>query len=225
MKKNKISPLGENALTISFGKKISPEANDLVVNLSECFENNRFAGFIETVPAYASVTIFYDPSVVKKNYTKFPTAFDAVKNLAIKNINNLPKTQNKDKREIEIPVNFNKEHALDLEFIARENDLKPTEYIELFISKKYRVYMLGFLPGFAYMGELNENISTRRKATPRKIVPKGSVGIAGRQTGIYPLDSPGGWQIIGKTDIELFTPDEETQTFFQAGDIVKFIPE
>jgi KipI family sensor histidine kinase inhibitor len=101
-------------------------------------------------------------------------------------------------------------------------NLTPDKVVEIFLSKTYRVFMLGFLPGFSYMGEVDERIVTPRRQTPRTKVPKGSVGIAGRQTGIYSLESPGGWQIIGRTIVELFTPEAETPTFLQAGDSVKF---
>jgi KipI family sensor histidine kinase inhibitor len=123
---------------------------------------------------------------------------------------------------IEIPVCFDERYALDLNFVASSNDLSPDKVIEIFLAVTYRVYMLGFLPGFSYMGEVDRRIATPRKSSPRLKVPKGSVGIAGKQTGIYSLESPGGWQIIGRTDIELFTPQAESPTFLHAGDSVRF---
>ena len=218
----KIFPLGDNALTIEFGSEISPELNEKAVNLSRYFEKNPFSGLIEIVPAYASVTFFYDVFVVKKNFAEFPDAFQAVKNLTEKALQNPGKIRDKTPRLIEIPVNFSPEHSLDLDFIAARNNLTSARVIEIFTSKIYRVFMLGFLPAFAYMGEVDEKIAAPRKQTPRLIVPRGSVGIAGRQTGIYPFDSPGGWQIIGKTDFELFTPDQKTPCSLDAGDLVKF---
>ncbi len=177
---------------------------------------------VETVPAYASISIFYDVLTVRKIFPEFLTAYSAVKNFAENALQNLDKINEKEARLIEIPVSFDKEFALDLEFIAATNKLTPKEVITIFTAQTYRVYMLGFLPGFAYMGEVSEKIATPRKSSPRLKVPKGSVGIAGRQTGIYSFESPGGWQIIGKTDVELFTPEAETPTFLQAGDLVKF---
>ena len=123
---------------------------------------------------------------------------------------------------IEIPFDYSDEFALDLDYISETKNLAKEKIIEIFTAQTYRVFMLGFLPGFAYMGEVDERIAVPRKATPRLKVPQGSVGIAGNQTGIYPLESPGGWQIIGKTETELFTPDEKNPTFLQAGDLVKF---
>ena len=218
----KIFPLGESALTIEFSNEISPETNDKVISLVNYFEANQFPGFIEIVPAYSSLTIYYDVLTVRKNFLEFATAFDAVKNSAENALLNLASIKKENSRVIEIPVCFDDENALDLKFVAEINNLKPPEVIEIFTAKTYRVYMLGFLPGFAYLGEIDERIAAPRKSAPRLRVPKGSVGIAGRQTGIYPLASPGGWQIIGKTNVELFTPEADFPTFFQAGDEVKF---
>ncbi len=222
MDKYKIYPLGESAVTIDFGNKISLETNIFVINLANQIEKNNFVGFIECVPAYSSLTIFYDVFKVKQNYSSSLTTFDSVKIFIENTLNNLSKVQNIQPKTIEVPVSFNKEFALDLEFVAETNNLKPKEVIEIFLSNTYRVFMLGFLPGFAYMGEVDEKIATPRKQTPRTKVPKGSVGIAGTQTGIYPLESPGGWQIIGRTDLELFNSNNENPTLFQAGDLVKF---
>lgn len=219
---HKIYPLGENGLTIDFGNEISVEKNNLVINLSEAFESNNFQGFIECVPAYSTLTIFYDVFTVRQNHSRFQTAFDTVKSTVEQKLENLPEKKESKTRTIEIPVSFNKEFSLDLEFVAESNNLEIKKVIEIFLSKTYRVFMLGFLPGFAYMGELDKRISTPRKNSPRTKVPKGSVGIAGTQTGIYPLESPGGWQIIGRTETELFTPNEKNPTLFQTGDSVKF---
>ena len=222
LKNLKIFPLGDNGLTVEFGNEISDNLNNLAVNLFWHLTKNPFPGLIELVPAYASLTIFYDVHTVRKHFSNFDTAFDAVKNLVENALQNLIQVTRNSGRLIEIPVNFDQDSALDLAFIAASNQITPNKVIEIFISKTYRVYMLGFLPGFAYMGEVDEKIAAPRKQSPRLKVPKGSVGIAGRQTGIYPLESPGGWQIIGKTDFELFTPDNDNPCSLQAGDLVKF---
>ncbi|MBA2737758.1 MAG: 5-oxoprolinase subunit PxpB [Pyrinomonadaceae bacterium] len=222
---SKIFPLGESALTIEFSNEISPETNDKVINLASYFGKNKFAGFVEVVPAYASLTIFYEVFTVRKHFPEFQTAFDSVKNLAENALRNFTEIKKEKSRVIEIPVRFDKEHALDLGFVAEINNLKPRDVIEIFTAQSYRVYMLGFLPGFAYLGEVDARIAAPRKLAPRLKVPKGSVGIAGRQTGIYPLSSPGGWQIIGATEVELFTPNAINPTFLQAGDLVKFYSE
>jgi inhibitor of KinA len=218
----KIFSLGENALTISFGNEISLELNKRVLNLSRHFEENRFPGFVETVAAYASLSIFYDCFRVKRNFPEFATAFEAVKNFAENTLHNLAEISEDKSRLIKIPVSFIKDFALDLELVAAENNLSTKDVIDIFTERTYRVYMLGFLPGFAYMGEVDRRIAIPRKQTPRTLVPAGSVGIAGRQTGIYSLASPGGWQIVGKTNVKLFTPKSKSPTFLQAGDNVQF---
>jgi inhibitor of KinA len=219
----KIFPLGENALTIEFGTTISVELNNRALQFASHFEQNTFNGFIEAVPAYASTTIFYDPVAVRRDFPKFPTAFEAVRHLADDAGLHLVEPSDTYSRLIEILVSFDEDSAPDLEYVAENAKLRPAEVIEIFTSRIYRVYMLGFLPGFAYMGEVDERIAVPRKETPRLKVPKGSVGIAGQQTGIYPLESPGGWQIIGRTDLEMFTPDSEFLCLLQPGDIVRFI--
>jgi inhibitor of KinA len=186
----KIFPLGEYALTVELSNEISANTNDKVIRLAHFFEANKFSGFIETVPAYASLTIFYNLLTVRKTFPEFRTAFDAVKFLAENALQNLSEIEKTDNRLIRIPICFDKKHALDLEFVADTNDLSESELIEIFTGQIYRVYMLGFLPGFAYMGEIDERIAAPRKSAPRLKVPQGSVGIAGRQTGIYPLASP-----------------------------------
>ncbi len=218
----KIFPLGDNALTIEFGSEISPALNSLVINLADYFSQNQFPGLIETVPAYASLTIFYEVFTVRKSFPEFSTSYSAVKFCAENALRNLNEITKNKPRLVKIPVSFAKESALDLEFLAATKNLTSPEVIEIFTARIYRVYMLGFLPGFAYMGEIDERIAAPRKNSPRLKVSKGSVGIAGGQTGIYSLASPGGWQIIGKTNIELFTPEAATPTFLQAGDNVKF---
>jgi len=221
----KIFPLGENALTIDFGNEISLELNGKVLRLAEFLARNSFAGFVEIVPAYSSLTIFYDVFTVRKNFPAFQTAFEAVKALVENALPNLNEIEFVEPRLVKIPVCFDAESALDLDWVAAENNLTREKAIEIFLSKTYRVFMLGFLPGFAYMGETDERIAAPRKPAPRLKVPRGSVGIAGRQTGIYPFESPGGWQIIGRTTQELFTPDAENPTFLQAGDLVEFYEE
>jgi TIGR00370 family protein len=218
----KIFPLGETALTVDFGNEISPELNKQVLHLASNFERKAFPGFIETVPAYGSLTIFYDVFEVKKNFPGYATAFEAVRDFVENAIQNADETPQETSRIIEIPVSFAAENAPDLAEVAAHNNLTPDEVIEIFLAREYRVFMLGFLPGFAYMGELDERIATPRRSEPRTRVEKGSVGIAGRQTGIYSLASPGGWQIIGRTTIELFTPEADEPTFLRAGDTVKF---
>lgn len=218
-----ISPLGDNALTVDFGNVISDELNRKAIALCQQLAQTPFPGLIETVPAYASATVFYDLTVVRKAFPDYATAFNATAKFVHDTANALGESLRPQTRTIEIPVNFDQASALDLETAAASKGLSADAFLEIFLSQTYRVYMLGFLPGFAYMGEVDERIAVRRKLSPRTQVPKGSIGIAGRQTGIYPQESPGGWQIIGRTDLELFDAHRDEPCLFRAGDEVRFI--
>ncbi len=219
----RIFPLGDSALTVEFGNVISPDLNHKAISLANHFEANRFPGFIETVPAYASATVFYDPVQVRRAFTEFPTAYEAVKELISTALKIADESPESDGRLMEILVIFDRDSEFDLVYVADENGISRDDVIDIFTSTTYRVYMLGFLPGFTYMGEVDNRIATPRKENPRTLVPKGSVGIAGKQTGIYSLESPGGWQIIGRTDVDMFTPDAESPTCLRPGDEVRFI--
>jgi len=221
MNRIKIFPLGLDALTVEFGNEIDEKLNQYAASLANYLEKNPFKGFIETVPAYASVSVFYDFYTVRKNSGEFATAFDAVKSFVETAIENLDETAEDVSRLIEIPVSFDKNDAPDLEFVAEINNLTAAEVVEIFTSQIYRVFMLGFLPGFAYMGKVDEKIAAPRQTSPRLNIPKGSVGIAGRQTGIYPLESPGGWQIIGRTNAQMFDITNSS-SLLRVGDSVKF---
>ena len=222
-KEYRIFPLGDAAVTIEFGKIISIRDNQTAIAVAEFFDLNPFPGYIESAPAYASTTIFYDVGVVRRTFTDSPSAFEAVLQLIISAVENLDNTPAPDGRIFDIPAVFDEQSGPDMANIARANHLSATQVIALFTAATYRVFMLGFLPGFAYMGEVDERIAMPRKTSPRLAVPKGSIGIAGRQTGIYSLESPGGWQIVGRTDVELFTPDEDSPSLLRPGDQVRFI--
>jgi inhibitor of KinA len=218
----RIFPVSESVITIEFGNELSVEANDRVIRLAEVIDQNRFPGLIETVPAYSSLTIFFDLPLVRRSFPEYPTAFSSVKsfveNLLILSSDKSPKTP----EAIRIGVDYGFESAPDLEFVAQKSGLKVDDVIKIHTARVYRVFMVGFLPGFAYMGEVDQRIATPRKQTPRLKVPRGSVGIAGKQTGIYPLESPGGWQIIGRTAVELFQPDSKNISRLKTGDLVQF---
>ena len=221
--KIRIFPLGDSALTVEFGNSISQTVNQKAIALANHIEAGGFPGFIESVPAYSSTTIFCDLVGVRKNFSEFPTAFDAVKTIVEKALKTLVESDENDSRLVEIPVHFDAESGLDLAYVAETSGLTTDEVIEIFTTKTYRVFMLGFLPGFTYMGEVDDRIAIPRKESPRMLLPKGSVGIAGKQTGIYSLESPGGWRIVGRTDIEMFTPAADPPSLLQPGDEVRFI--
>lgn len=214
----RIFVLGDSALTVEFGNEISEELNLRSIGLANYLNTATFPGLIEACPAYCSTTIFYDPVVVRKAFPNFQTAFEAVENVALEVSSVGAQLRG---RLIEIPVHFNPKFGLDLDEIATKTGFTTEEFIGIFTGRNYRVYMLGFLPGFAYMGDVDERIAVPRRESPRVKVPKGSVGIAGRQTGIYPFDSPGGWQIIGRTNVELF--NKESGSLLMPGDEVRFM--
>ncbi|MEP6925784.1 MAG: 5-oxoprolinase subunit PxpB [Pyrinomonadaceae bacterium] len=220
--KHEFYSVGEGALTISFGNVITPVLNDRVRGLNQYLLQNQFSGFIEAVPAYSSLTIFYDVCVVRRAFPTFETAFAAVQFLIENAVLRQPDLMAATQRLIRIPVCYDEEFGLDLEFVAASKNLSPAEIVQIHTSRNYRVFMLGFLPGFPYLGETDERIAIGRKSEPRLSVPRGSVGIAGKQTGIYSLQSPGGWQIIGKTPLSIFNPRSQPPTLLQAGDTVEF---
>ena len=216
----RIFPLGDNAATAEFGTEMSEALNAAAVSLAGYFEKHPFPGFIEALPAIASATIFYRPEEVPKASAS-QSAFDSVKNL-IETAVTADEGRRRTHDKITVPVSFSSVDALDMPTICRHAGLSPEDVIERFLATEYRVYMLGFLPGFAYMGKVDEVLAVPRLATPRTSVPKGSVGIAGRQTGIYPSSSPGGWQIIGRTPIKLFNKAKANALIIKPGDRVQF---
>lgn len=215
--------LSESALTIELGTDISPDLNARAITIARHFEAHPFTGLIEAVPAYASVTLFYDLASVKRAFPEFDTAFDAVSEIAETAANLVAGTEQVGSRPIEIPITISEEASPDLDTISNRAGIPQDRAIKIFLSRTYRVYMLGFLPGFAYMGEVDDRIAAPRLSTPRTRTPKGSVGIAGRQTGIYPLDSPGGWNIIGQTELTMFDPERAEPCLLKPGDEVRFV--
>jgi len=200
----RIFSLGDSAITLDFGNVIDEKINQYIIALFYQLKEKPLQGMIEAVPAYSSLTIYYNPFLVQKIIRENKTSCEWITDQLEKRIQ-LPLEQNENKPSvIKIPVCYDKEFGADLELIANEKDISIDEVIKIHLSKAYRVYMLGFLPGFSYMGQVDERIEMPRKTQPRQKVEAGSVGIAGKQTGIYPVASPGGWQIIGRTPLKLF---------------------
>ena len=217
-----IHPLGDSALIINFKDVIDEAINKEVISRFHQLKNASLLFVKDIIPAYASLTIHYDLFAFYQNKNKQdPFTFFSI---AIKKIITEEKKaiQISSPRKIKIPVCYADKFALDINDIAKEKKLTVYEIIRLHTTKKYRVYMTGFLPGFAYMGEVDEKIAMPRKKQPRTNVPAGSVGVAGVQTGIYPLDSPGGWQIIGKTPEKLFDKQNHEPVLLQPGDEIEF---
>src|SRR5687767_351772 len=196
-----IFPLGDQALTVSFGNSISEEHHNTVIALKNWIETNSFPGVRDLVVAYSSLTIIYDLYQVRSQTSG--TAFEFVKSFLQTALTKISASENKSVKKIRIPVCYEDPFSPDIEFICVETKLNREEVIRIHIEREYKVYMIGFLPGFPYMAEVDSRIAIPRKEKPRSQVEAGSVGIAGIQTGIYPVNSPGGWQIIGRTPIKL----------------------
>jgi inhibitor of KinA len=218
------SPLGDSALLIDFGNKMNVPVSEIILDLFDHLVKNRFEGIIDIVPAYSSLAVFYDTVFFSEYRDKEKTVFETVVEKINEQIIHADESEVHSPRKIKVPFCYCEEFAYDLSFIAKEKSLTTQEFIDVFLSRPYRVYMVGFLPGFAYMGQVDKRIATPRKHDPRKLVPAGSIGIAGKQTGIYPVDSPGGWQIIGRTPLPLFNKNSTDPVLFQPGDEVTFYP-
>jgi antagonist of KipI len=213
-------PLNEQAVTVQiFG--VLTEAHTFILSLNQALEANPLEGQIENVPAYRTLTVYLRPeTLAKPNLTPFQVVKTHIEQLlpTLKTVNPISK------KIIQIPVCYDDEFALDLDFIAQTHHLDKKEVIFRHSSRTYTTFMMGFLPGFAYMAAVDEQIATPRKSVPRPLVTAGSVGIAGTQTGIYPVNAPGGWQIIGKTPFCLFAPNQKQPFLLAAGDEIQFEP-
>jgi inhibitor of KinA len=213
--------LGDAAITIDFGNCIDEKINKEVIARFNQFQQHPLPGMIEAVPAYSSLTVYYDLMMLRKKIAENQTVFDWMKQQLQERLLQQVQQNETKERLINIPVCYDEEFAMDIHSLATTKNISAEEVIKIHTSETYKVFMLGFLPGFAYLGEVDEKIAIPRKPQPVNITA-GSVGIAGRQTGIYPLDSPGGWQIIGRTPLKLFDAGKEEPTLLRAGDTVQF---
>ncbi len=220
-----IKPLGETALIVKFGNEISPQIHYKIKSLSEYLEKYPFVGMVEYVISYTSLAIYYNPFTVKKSFSQYKEQ-SAVQIVATYIKDCVQKMQQVDESRanvVEIPVCYGGKYGPDIEFVAKHNNLSVQEVIDIHTAPQYLVYMIGFCPGFPYLGGMDKRIATPRREVPRIEIPARSIGIAGEQTGGYPISTPGGWQIIGRTPIEMFNPDdEENPTLLHSGDLVKF---
>lgn len=208
-------PAGDEGLLVEFGNEIHPDIHHRVYAMARAIEDASIRGVDEIVPSYRSLLVTYDPRLIS-----FEDITDQLKGIE----KTLSGVKIPEHRRVEIPTLYGGEFGPDLDFVASHHGLPPEEVIRIHSSQDYLVYMLGFTPGFAYLGGNLEKIATPRLKKPRVEVPAGSVGIAETQTGIYPIESPGGWQIIGRTPLTLFNPLRPPHFLLQAGDIVRFIP-
>ena len=202
-----ISPLGDSALLLSFGNTINREINNKILSSFNFIKESAVEGILEIVPAYCSLAIYFNPLIRIPPASQ--TAFEYYSKQVSLILDSGEESFIKISREIQVPVCYAEKYGPDMNILAAKKLITVDEVIRIHCSKKYRVYMIGFLPGFAYMGEVDERIAMPRHAQPRLSIQPGSVGIADRQTGIYPVSSPGGWQIIGRTPITIFNKESE----------------
>ncbi len=206
---------GDTSVAVVFGNEISIAINTQIRAFDEALAEEQIDGVYETVPTYCSLTIHYAPEKIR---------FDELKAKLEELLAVSHKAQKLNTIVMEIPVVYGGEYGPDLETVAAHNGMSPEDVIRIHSGAEYLIYMLGFTPGFSYMGGMDESIATPRLKTPRVLIPAGSVGIAGKQTGIYPIDSPGGWQLIGRTPVRLYDAHRDTPILLDAGVHVKFVP-
>lgn len=204
---------GDCAVCVEFGNEISPEINKKIRAFKIAIEKSGIPGIVETVPTYRSLLVHYRPEVIgfQELTGKFEELMGSLSNIQIP-----PPTV------IEIPVLYGGEMGPDIENVAAHNGKTVEEVIKIHTSKEYLIYMLGFIAGFPYLGGMSKEIATPRLKSPRVKIDGGSVGIAGEQTGVYPVDSPGGWQLIGRTPLKLYDADREKPVLLEAGQYIKF---
>lgn len=215
MQNIKIVAAGDSSILITFGNEINEEINRKITTIVQLMHDQQIEGVVDMIPAFCSLLINYDPRII--SYEKMRKRMQEMVKMDVKGGAGR-------KRVFEIPVCYGGEYGPDMENIASHAGLTEREVIDIHSSKDYLIYMLGFLPGFCYLGGLDERIHTPRLANPRVKISAGSVGIGGSQTGIYPMDSPGGWQLMGMTPVKTYDPEREKPILVEAGDYIRFIP-
>jgi inhibitor of KinA len=218
----RFAPLGDSAIMVTLGDSIDEATHRLVRAATARIERRAPEGVVDQVPAFTSIAVHYDPAVVARHARGNPYSHlrkTLAELLADLSAEDLPAP-----RTVEIPVCYGGDFGPDLDDVARQHDITADEVVHIHTSGDYLVYMIGFMPGFAYLGGLSKVIATPRRKTPRTAVPAGTVGIGGSQTGVYPLVSPGGWNLIGRTPRQLFDIRRPEPTLLATGDRVRFRP-
>ena len=212
-------PAGDSAIAVEFGREIDLNINNQVAAMRTVIEaaidEGKIKGIVELVPTYGSLLVVYDQLAVG-----YAGLIEQLKILA----EGLEGVEIPDREVVEIPVVYGGEYGPDLSIVAQLNSLSEDEVIKRHSEAEYPIYMLGFVAGFPYLGGMDKSIAAPRKQTPRLKIPAGSVGIAGQQTGIYSVESPGGWQIIGRTPLKLYDADREKPILLRAGQSIRFKP-
>lgn len=205
---------GDTAITVKFKDEISKEVNQKVSSFSNSLNSAEIKGVIELIPSFSAVTVIYNPCIISSFKLKFRLK---------KILNSLKAVSDVKPTLYKIPVCYEEEFAPDIKNVVNHTGLAKEDIISIHTGTDYLIYMLGFLPGFAYLGEMDKRLTTPRLDTPRLEIAKGSVGIGGEQTGIYPVSSPGGWQLIGKTPVSIYDKDREKPVLYRAGDYIRFV--
>lgn len=212
--KIKYLPAGDKALIMEFGNEIAKDINAKIRNVVRFLDEANLKGIEELLPTYRSIMIMYDP--LKIEYDEL-----------IKTLDELSTKFSEGSKEVirivEIPTLYGGEYGPDINYVAEHNKITTDEVVNIHTGTDYLVYMLGFTPGFTYLGGMSDKIATPRLASPRAKIPAGSVGIAGAQTGMYPSETPGGWQLIGRTPLKLYDPSKEPPVMLNAGDYVRYV--
>ena len=211
-----ISPVGDRAISIDFGQVIDPTINRHIRQTIERIKELQLDGIIELVPTYCALLVEYDAMLY--SYSEICNIIEPTLEEGMTN------TTNELVTVVEVPTVYGGEFGPDLRFVASHNHLSEDEVISIHSGTDYLVYMLGFIPGFTYLGGMDPRIATPRLSSPRTLIPAGSVGIAGEQTGTYPSDSPGGWQIIGRTPVTMYDMSKAQAALLKAGDYVRYVP-
>ena len=211
-----ISPVGDRAISIDFGQVIDPTINRHIRQTIERIKELQLEGIIELVPTYCALLVEYDAMLY--SYSEICNIIEPTLEEGMTN------TTNELVTVVEVPTVYGGEFGPDLSFVASHNHLSEDEVISIHSGTDYLVYMLGFIPGFTYLGGMDSRIATPRLSSPRTLIPAGSVGIAGEQTGTYPSDSPGGWQIIGRTPVTMYDMSKAQVALLNAGDYVRYVP-
>lgn len=206
---------GDSAVTVQFKNEISRGVNAYVTSLCAEIEQAGIKGVTEYIPTFCSVSVLYDCTEISAK---------KLKNTLAKILKNIKVASSRKARLFEIPVCYDDCFALDMDNVCEHSHLTRQEVIERHSGRDYLIYMLGFLPGFAYLGGMDESLATPRLDSPRSEIFEGAVGIGGEQTGIYPVASPGGWQLIGKTPLKVYDKERENPILYSAGDYIRFVP-
>jgi len=212
--------MGDQALIVEFGDRVDPALSAEIAAVAQRLRESRTNGVLDVIPTYTTLALHYDPAAVGAGTPPYEALVETIDTWLKTQTTATPPVG----RLVDIPVCYGGALGEDLEALAQSHNFSAEEVVAIHSGATYHVHMLGFVPGFAYLGGLDARLATPRRDTPRPRVPAGSVAIGGDQTGVYPLDTPGGWHIIGRTPLRLFRSDAMPPSLLNAGDTVRFVP-